>query len=97
VVVFSVAVAALTGMTLYLKRGIQGTVHDFSAMVGKQEDSELITSAMQEDFSSQTITNASSADLPVSEFKKGGVQKLNFNLTQDNSGISASQTVMREY
>jgi hypothetical protein len=86
VLVFGVVLAAIYGMSVYMRRGIQGTIKTVADEIGGQSDAEDIDP--QRGAKSQTLMDTYSYAAHTTNINLGGGITTNFSSNTTSSGTA---------
>lgn len=81
--------AALVGMQVYMKRGIQGVVKTAADQLGTQEGAQVLINFKRQT-NSVTATTGSRAGAVATHISAGGTQTRDTSITSTSSGSSVS-------
>lgn len=87
--ILAIVGAALIGMQLYMKRGLQGVVKTAADQLGTQEGAQVLINFRRQ-ASSISVTNESRAGSVETHVSRGGAQTKNIDTTSTSRGSSTS-------
>lgn len=89
--ILAIVGAALIGMQLYMKRGLQGVVKTAADQLGTQEGAQVLIN-FKKQTSSVSVTAGSTSGSVDTHVSSGGAQTRSTNTTSTSSGSSSSES-----